>query len=69
MGILEIHGLQSEGVTNNRNYERPIGALQAMIAAEDFRCVDRQKHSVDSRCERLKWNLGSLFVCADSRRH
>jgi len=37
VGVIEIHGLQADGVTNVKNFERPVGALKAMISAKDFR--------------------------------
>ncbi len=37
VGVIEIHGLYSEGITNTGNYERPTGPIKAMIAASDFK--------------------------------
>ena len=37
VGIIEIHGLYSEGISNKGSFERPVSALKAMIAASDFK--------------------------------
>ena len=37
VGVIEIHGLYAEGVTDTRKAQRPAGALQAMLAAKDYR--------------------------------
>jgi hypothetical protein len=38
IGVVEIHGLQSENVSDKSLYERPVGALKMMIHAKDYRC-------------------------------
>ena len=40
VGILEIHGLHSEGLTDPLQYQRRTAALKAMIAAQDYRFQD-----------------------------
>jgi hypothetical protein len=37
VGVIEIHGLHTEGMTNRKSFERPVGALKAMIKDKDFR--------------------------------
>jgi hypothetical protein len=37
VGVVEIHGLQSESVSDMSAYERPTGALKLMIHAKDYR--------------------------------
>jgi hypothetical protein len=37
VGVLEIHGLYAEGVTDMARAQRPNAALKAMIAAKDYR--------------------------------
>ncbi len=39
VGVMEIHGLYSAGITNTSSFERPQAPLKAMIAAKDFKCV------------------------------
>ena len=40
VGVAEIHGLLTEGVTNTKSYERPSGPLRAMIEAKDYKFAD-----------------------------
>ena len=37
VGIVEIHGLHNEDMSDLKLYERPVAALRAMITAKDFR--------------------------------
>jgi len=39
MGVMEIHGLFSDGITDPRRYERKVNAVQAMMAKQDFRFI------------------------------
>jgi len=39
VGVMEIHGLQTSGLTSHRKYERDTSALEAMVQAEDLRYV------------------------------
>ena len=43
VGVLEIHGLYAEGVTDMARAQRPNGALKAMIAAKDYRFKHKVK--------------------------
>jgi len=40
VGVIEIHGLYLEGITDKSSFERPPGPLKAMINAGDFKFVE-----------------------------
>ena len=39
VGVIEIHGLNTEGITFSQNFERNVDALRSMIRVRDFRFV------------------------------
>jgi hypothetical protein len=39
VGIIEIHGVTTESLSDHTKAERPVEALKAMIAAKDFRFI------------------------------
>lgn len=40
VGILEIHGLFSDGITDNTSFERPVQAIKSMIEAKDYKFTE-----------------------------
>ena len=43
IGIIEIHGLLTEGITELSNFERSSNFVKSMIAAEDFSFIDSMR--------------------------
>jgi hypothetical protein len=37
VGVIEIHGLYSAGITNSSSFERPPAPLKSMIANKDYK--------------------------------
>jgi hypothetical protein len=61
VGLVEMHGLQTEGVTDPKSFERPIGTIKAMIDAKDYKFKDNLK------LWRLPGSRSSAIVPADSK--
>ena len=40
VGVLEIHGLFSDGITDNTSFERPVQAIKSMIDAKDYKFTE-----------------------------
>lgn len=61
MGLIEMHGLQTAGVTDPKSFERPIGAIKAMIDARDYKFKDNLK------LWRLPGSRSSAFIPENSK--